>query len=139
MRIGRNFLYAVLAVAGSLTYALLLGSYWLTDALVFALVAALVASLCFAEKSADSLFDLLGFSLARTSRYRGTKTAHAELDQRERIPRSRIAHYVMVSRIKSTAALASISDSPFERAVLCNPAWQTLPAERLDEVARKLP
>jgi hypothetical protein len=137
--VGRARLLAALTVGVAVLYGVEVGSYWLTDAVVFAVVAVAVAFLCFAERGVDSLLDVLGFGLARASRGRVAKTRGTEGDQTEHLPRSRIAHYVIVSRIKSTSDIAKRSDTPFERALLSEPGWRTLSGRSLDEIAKKIP
>ena len=139
MRVRRNYLYAALAVAAAVAYGVGDGAYWVTDSVVLAVVAVAVAILCFAERSVDRLFEILNFGLGvgRVNRVQGAKTAAANPTQRERMPRSRIAHYVTVSRFKSTAAIAKQSDTPFERALLSQPEWWTLSGASLEEITRK--
>ena len=137
MRVRRTYLYAALAVVAAVAYGVGDGAYWVTDAVVLAVVAVAVAILCFAERNVDRLFDVLNFGLARANTLRGAKTAVAEPTQRERMPRSRIAHYVAVSRLKSTAAIAKQSDTPFERALLSQPEWRTLSGGNLEEITKR--
>jgi hypothetical protein len=154
VRVGRAHLYAVLAIAAVVAYAVGVGSYWLADMVVFAAVASAVAWFCFArgvkKGDIDQVFQILGPGAPRLGYRSGLEVnrsverdgAVTEPDQRESVPRSRIAHYVIVSRIKSatfTAWLRRESDSPFERALLCEPGWRTLSGEGLEEVIRKAP
>ena len=142
MKVGRARLYAVLAIALAVAYGVVVGPYWLADAVAFVVVGGLVASFCFAERSVESLYAFLGFGLSRTYRLHGPKRKVIVPDQREHIPRSRIAHYVTVSRIRSatlTAWLRRESDSPFERVLFSEPGWQRLSGESLEEITRKAP
>ena len=142
MKVGRARLYAVLVIAMAVAYGVGVGPYWLADAVVFAIVAGAVASFCFGERNVESLFAFLGFGLSRTYRQQGAKRTVIEPDQREHVPRSRIAHYVIVSRIRSTTLTAWLrrgSDSPFERALFSEPGWRRLSGESLEEITRKAP
>jgi hypothetical protein len=133
----RNYLYAVLAVAAAVVYGVAEGAYWVTDVVVLAVVAVAVGILCLAKRRVDPVVEILTFGVSAHYGARGAKTAAAELNQRERIPRSRIAHYVALSRIKSTAAIAKQFDTPFERALLSQPEWRTLSGGGLEEITRK--
>jgi hypothetical protein len=138
LRVGRAYLSVALAVAVAVAYGVWVGPYWEADAAVLAVLAFGVAFLCFAERSVDRLFDVLTFGLTRANKLRATRTRVAEPTHREHIPRSRIAHYVTVSRIKSTAFIARESDSSFERALLSRREWRTLSGGGLEEITRKV-
>ncbi|MGP8124391.1 MAG: hypothetical protein ACLQEQ_00765 [Nitrososphaerales archaeon] len=137
----RAYVYAALGVAAAVAYGVGVGPYWEADAFVFAVTASVVAFFSFTERGMDQLLSLMTFLMGRASRLRGAKTAVIEGDRRERmpVPRSRIAHYVTVSRIKSTTSIARESDSPFERALLIQPGWRRLSASGLEEVTKMVP
>ena len=137
MKVPRTYLYAALAVVAAAAYGVWDGAYWVTDALVLAVVAVAVVILCFAERNVEHLLDMLSFRHEYTFVLQGAKTAVTQRDQRERMPRSRITHYVMVSRVKSTAVIANQSDTPFERALLSRPEWRTLSTGSLNEITMK--
>ena len=139
MRASRSYLYAAIAVALAVAYGVWVGSYWVTDADVFALLAGVVAYFSLAEQGMRQLAAVSEFFFARTYRQQGTNAAVTEPHERERLPRSRIAHYVNISRIRSTIFAARDSDSPFERALLSEPDWRTLSGESLEEISRKVP
>ena len=142
MRARRAYLYTALAVATVVAYGVGVGQYWVADAAVLAVAASAVAFLSFTERGVDQLFDFLAFGpfggrLAKGNRP-GTSLWVSQL-RRELMPRSRIAHYVTVSRIQFTASIAKVSDSQFERALLSQPEWRTLSGESLKEITRKAP
>jgi len=146
VKAGRAYLYAALAVAVAATYGIGVGPYWVTDMLVFAVAAGVVAWLCFSreakEKDIEAGFRLKGGSTGGGKIYRSAelRSVVSEPDQIERVPRSRIAHYVIISRSRSTKLadwLRRESDSPFERALLSEPGWRTLSGEGLGEITRK--
>lgn len=142
MKVGRARLYALLAIAVAVTYGVGVGRYWLTDAAVLVVLGGAVASFCLAGINMESLYAFLGFGLSRMYRRQGATRRVVEPDKREHIPRSRIEHYVSVSRIRSatlTAWLRRESDSPFERALFSEPGWQRLSGESLEEITRKAP
>jgi hypothetical protein len=130
----------VLAVAVAVAYGVEVGPYWVTDMLVFAVLAGAVAYFCFVRGAKTT-------SLASRNRLSRLESSLdwrqvTEPDQRDHVSRSRIAHYVIVSRIKSTAFTAwlrRVSDSPFERALLGEPRWRTFSGESLEEITRKTP
>jgi hypothetical protein len=133
----------MLAVAMVVAYGFGVGPYWLTDMIVFAVAAIAVASFCFVtlarKKNIEQAYRALGAPGKQVGRHLPVVT---EPELRERMPRSRIAHYVIISRIKSAAFIAWLlreSDSPFERALLIEPGWRTLSGESLEEVTRKAP
>lgn len=132
MRVGRAHSYAVLAIAVAVIYGVWVGPYWVTDEEVFLVLACAVAFICFTRgPKTEVTFHKWGMRL-------GTGT---ELERREPAPRSRIAHYALFSRTKSTASTAWLrreSDSPFERALLSEPGWRTLSGESLEEISRKV-
>lgn len=149
MKAGRGLLYSVLAVVAAVAYGVEVGSYWLTDMVVFAAVAAAVAYFCFARRAktmkVEQAYQTLG-SQTQVGKLAGRPVKRdvivTEFDRREHVPRSRIAHYVAISRIKSTASAAWLrreSDSPFERALLGESGWRRLSGESLEEVVRKTP
>lgn len=144
MRFSRTFLYATLAVTAAVAYGVGVGSYWLADMVVFTVVASTVAYLCFARgakaKSIEHGYRALGGVGKLADRPLKVDDADTEPGRREHVSRSRIAHYVIVSRIKSTALAAWLrreSDSPFERALLNESGWRKLSGENLEETIRK--
>jgi len=145
VRVDRSRLYAVLAVTMAVAYGLGVGSYWGADVVVFTLMASLAAWFCFKVgkkegiEQGDRTPGAGGKQVGRPVEGTGVVS---EPDQSEHMPRSRIVHYVAVSRTKSkalTAWLCRESDIPFERALLSEPRWQTLSGESLEEITRKIP
>ena len=139
MKVLRAYIYAAFAAAAAVVYGVELGGYWEIDAFVFSAVAVTVAFLSLTERGTEQVLSILTFFMGR-GRRRGAKTGSAVRDQQERVPmpRSRIAHYVTVSRIKSTTSIAGLSDSPFERELLSRPGWRELSGESLEEVKRSV-
>lgn len=103
MKFGKVQALATLGVAVVLIYSLGVGWYWTGDAIVLALLAGVVA-------------------WRITPRMAGP--GPVLIGRREEYPRSKISHFVSVSRIKSTESIAKRSDDPFERAVLSDPGWR---------------
>jgi len=144
VRVARAYVYAVLAVAVAVAYGVWVGPYWVTDTVVLAVMASAVAFLCFGRGvEAESIFAVLRMGTKVGNQYAPEPSKRQRVpDQRERVSRSRIAHYVTLSRIKSTALdswLRQESDSPFERALLSEPGWRRLSGENLMEITRKFP
>jgi hypothetical protein len=144
VRFSKIYLYAVLAVAGAVAYGVGEGQYWVTDLEVFAVVVGAVAYLCFARggrtKDTEPYYRALGVGAKDVYRPAELRSVVTEPDQREHLPRSRMAHYVIVSRTKSrtlTDWLRLESDSSFERTLFGEPGWRTLSGEDLEEIARK--
>jgi hypothetical protein len=135
----RVHLYVALAVAAALGYGIWVGPDWMTDAVVLAVAAIAVTRASSIVGDADSLLRILTFGLAKGYRQRSAGTEVTEHGQRERMLRSRVMHYITLSRIKSTASIARESDSPFERALLGQPGWRMLSGESLEEIARRAP
>lgn len=146
MRVGRVHVYAVLAVAVALAYGVGVGPYWLADMVVLAVVAVAVACFCLSRGAKTTDVERSYRALPGVGKLvdRPVQSDGILLtpEQREHVPRSRIAHYVTVSRIKSTASTAWLrreSDSPFERVLLGEPGWRTLSGEGLEEITKKAP
>jgi hypothetical protein len=154
VRFSRAYLYAVLAVAAAVAYGVGEGQYWVTDLEVFVGVVSVVTYLCFARRAkTESMHKVLrivyqprGPQGSREPTKSGNQEA-MEPDPRERlpeetehIPRSRMAHYAIVSRTKSrtlTDWLHLESDSPFERVLFGEPGWRKLSGDDLEEISRK--
>lgn len=153
MKVSRALLYGALAVTAVVAYAAGMGPYWLADMVVLALVAIAVAWFCFSggakTKRPNQAYRTLGIGGAGTSGNligtggrRTDKGVPVVVDpgQRERAPRSRVAHYAIVSRARSktlTAWLRKESDSPFERVLFDEPGWRRLSGDRLEEITRR--
>ena len=112
----RGYIYAGSLVAAAVAYSIWGGRLWMTDAGVLAAVAA----------------GVVYFGLVR-----GPRTAITEPEPREQMPRSRIAHYVLVCRIKKTKLSHDRSDSPFEDALFSDPGWRGLSEDALRDVASR--
>jgi hypothetical protein len=110
-RIG--YLYIALAAALAVAFGASVGPYWVDDAVVFAVFSFAICVSCFA---------------------RVDEAPRTDSEDRGYFPRSRIAHYALVSRIKSGSSTALASYNPFERAVLSEPDWRTLSAEELKRI-----
>ena len=134
--LSRACVYAALAFAAATAYSVWFGAYWLADIAVLSTVALVVAFMSLSEGGTDRLLDILGFGLGRARRRRGAKMTAVQQYKKEHIPRSRIAHYVFISRIKSTLEISRRSDNPFERSLFSKPEWRTLTESRLREIAR---
>ncbi len=144
----RKYTLAGLVATAAAAYAYFLGTYWVTD---LALLAALGGVVMYfgwlgalseddVATAARMVVYLTGFGVSRvmmiaTRRSKGGE----ERGRATRVRRSRIAHYVAVSRMKSTSFLSRESESPFERALLRTPGWKKLTAEGLAEVGRSVP
>ena len=114
MKFGRTQTYAALVAAVVIAYSLVAGWYWTGDAIALAVLAGLVAW--------RTIPKMIGPGPERVKPW-------------ENYPRSKIAHYVYVSRIRSTEAIAKRSENPFERALLNDPGWRGLSA---DDLRRKV-
>ena len=138
MRVRRAYLYAALATALAVAYGVWVGPYWEVDALVFAATASAVAFFSFTERGMEQLLSVLTFLMGGASRRRRVNAAVIKPERSERMPmpRSRIAHYVTVSKIKSTVSIARRSDSPFERVLLSRQEWRMLSGGSLEEIAK---
>jgi hypothetical protein len=109
---------------------------------VFAALAGVVAFLCYAGRTKiDSILEILRITTPIGRQYVGKPDQRGQAPERiERVPRSRIARYVAISRAKSTKLtdwLRRESNSPFERALFSDPAWRTLSKESLEDVSRR--
>ncbi len=116
MKFGKTEASATLAVAVVLTYSLGVGWYWTGDAIVLAILTALVTWRIIPKMASPT-------------------TGPLQVRRFEQYPRSKISHYVSVSRIKSTASIAKRSDNPFERTLLSDPRWRGLSD---DDLRRKV-
>jgi hypothetical protein len=107
----------VLSTALALVFAVSVGSYWVDDAIVFALVSCVLFAILSRGPRTEGPFEY-GFGPKMT------------------LPRSRIVHYVHVSHIRSDASTTIVSANPFERALLKVQGWRTLSAEELKIISR---
>ena len=141
MRARRSITYAALTIAVAVAYGVWIGANWLVDAVVFTFAASAVAYLSLTERDVNQLLNILRFGLGvgRVRTSRPSASLGLPQYQRELLPRSRIAHYVTVSQIRSTASIARESDSPFERELLSQPGWRELSAADLEEVVMMAP
>jgi len=141
MRARKSLAFAAIAIAMAVAYGIWVGVFWVADAVIFTVAASAVAYLSFTERDANQLLNLLrfGLGLGRGRANRQSTSLWLAEYRREIIPRSRIAHYVTVSKIRSTASIAKASDSPFEREILSQPGWRTLSEASLEEVAKRAP
>ena len=121
MKVGRFAFYLVLAFTLVLAYSLWVGPLWAVDAVVFTVLALAIGYFSFKDKADTTMVDV---------------------GLQERLgsaPRSRIAHYARLARIKSTDYAAQESHSSFERALLGQSEWKVLSEERLTEIAHRPP
>ena len=114
MRLSQGDLYSILAIAVAVAYGAVVGPYWTDDA-VFLAVAGLAVVRVYLKK-VDSW------------------TLQVDPPSGNPPPRSRIAHFVLISRMnpkmKSSASL-----DPFERALFGRENWQALSTEDLRRVS----
>ena len=114
MRLRIGYLYGLLAAVSAVAFGAIIGPYWVDDAII---IAAIVVAV-----TAYSFWNL--------------DTASSENPEgREYLPRSRIAHYALLSRIRMNSPATWGPSDPFERALLQNENWRTLSEEELREVA----
>jgi len=120
--VSKSTLYAAISVATALIYGLEVGPYWVTDAIFFAMLALAVAY----------------FSFKRKVEWPMNNEAQS-FEKREYRPRSRIAHYVSISRAKFGSYAPHESLTGFERSLLSEPGWQKVSGERLEEISIQSP
>jgi len=143
VRLANSHAYLVLAVAGSIAFAAVVGEYWLTDAMVLGVLAVGVAYFCFVspttQEDTDKVRTLLTpgpSSMMPLQRRRGKTKAVPASKGPAHIRGSRIAHYFVVSRLKSTERVADTTDSPFEQALLRHPGWRSLSGMELEDFVK---
>jgi len=148
VRFPRSYTFGALAVVGALAYAVEIGPFWLTDAFALALAACAVGyfaalgppAIGDLETATTMLYYMIGQSQGnRNYMMLRHKDAAPERDQAPGLRRSRIAHYVIVSKSMSTAYFARQSDSPFERALLSHQGWRTITDDGLEAVIWEAP
>ena len=130
MRSRADLVYLALATATAVAFGVVVGSYWAADAVVLAVVSFVVISVC---SGSATLLGVLTFLFQRTPTRRPPSVGAPAADpgQRAYVPRSRIAHYVVVSRIKSAVSAIQVSDNFFERELVSKPSWRTMSSEEL--------
>jgi hypothetical protein len=116
MRFRVSYLYCMLAIAFAVAVGVRIGPYWIDDALTLAAVACAITA----------------FYLTKSEE---TRSANPETGNR--MPRSRILHFVLLSRIRTSASMVRESSDPFRHALLNEKDWQTLSTEELKRLGRR--
>lgn len=131
MKVSRTYVYALIVTVLAVTYGVLLGPLWVTDAFVlgFLAVGVMWFSLSRKDRGNPRQWELKKWPASAT-------VMDPEPEEKKQVPRSRIAHYVFVSGIKSTASVAK-SYGAFERTLLSDPKWQKLSGESLNGIIGK--
>ncbi len=127
-------LVVAVTVASAAVYGLVVGPYWVFDAISFAALA-LVIAMYFMPRFRQSspglgMFMGRGFVL-RHSR----KTQNYYGEARPRPPTSRVLHYVRLAKMRDPKFMTSQATGPFEKKLLRSKGWQQMSEEELRELA----
>lgn len=132
MPLRMGYLYAALAVVFAVAFGLGVGAFWVDDAIALAMMIFVVIMICL---SAGPGMKRLTSWWAPTPKEgqpgQASRAASPEADYRKYIPRSKIAHFVLLSRIRFTSATTWDSYNTFERKLLSRKGWQGLSADEL--------
>jgi len=60
------------------------------------------------------------------------------VEDEEPLPRSRVAHYAQIARVKDSARLVQTAINPFERLLLGSPSWPGMSPEQLAALRRRV-
>jgi len=135
-----TYLYSVLAVAFAVAFGLSIGPYWVDDALALAVMALVVVLV---SLRADRI--IVTPAPLPTPKMRSTQIPPKATNQTpasgqrygEYVPRSKIAHFVLLSRIRFKSTMVFASYNAFERTLLSRPGWQGLSVDELRRLAQQ--
>jgi hypothetical protein len=134
------YLYSALAVAFAVAFGLGIGPYWVDDAVALAMMAFVVVLVCLRVGQHIVTPTSLPAPMSTSSQmpFKATNQASAsEQGHREYVPRSKIAHFVLLSRIRFKSSTALDSYNAYERKLLSRPDWQGLSVDELRELAQQ--
>lgn len=134
-----DYLYLVLVAALAVTFGICVGPYWTVDACVLALVSCVVVYVGIRVSGSSVEHEGFFFPLFRfTKKSSSDSVPSVDSGIRDYIPRSRIAHYARISRMRSDDLAARVANNPFEQALLREQDWRTLSAEELKKVGESI-
>jgi hypothetical protein len=140
MRPRTEYLYAALAIAVVVAYGLRVGPYWVDDALALAFLALLAIAVYLTRGKGAGAFTPWWGPASKQRLLKPTgRTPTADPDQTKYIPRSKIAHFVLLSRINPKSPTAWDSYNAFERKLLGQKGWQKLSADELKAIVETQP
>jgi len=134
MRLRAAHLYSALAVAFALAFGIEVGAYWVDDALGLAAFAFITIMIC--VSTGKGMQSLTSWWAPKTKENQNESADRLqEADYRRYIPRSKIAHFVLLSRIRFRSMPAWDTYNQFERRLLKREGWQSLSPDDLKALA----
>ena len=136
MRPRIGYLYSALAVIFAVAFGLGVGDYWVDDSIALAIMILAVIVLCLSTgKEMKSLTTWWAPTPKEDKLAKASQAVPTEVDFRKYVPRSRIAHFVLLSRIRFNPAMTWGAYNDFERRLLSRKGWQGLSADELAALA----
>jgi hypothetical protein len=132
MRPRTNYVYSVLAIAFAVAFGLAVGPFWVDDAMALALMVLFVISYYLSQT--QEIKALMTWWSPMTKDTHSEPARRSPLDGSDRrtyTPRSKIARFVLLSKIRFTAPSTLDSYNSFERALLRRSDWRSLSDEEL--------
>ncbi|HME18276.1 MAG TPA: hypothetical protein VKF15_00880 [Nitrososphaerales archaeon] len=126
-----DYVYAALAIAFAVAFGLGVGPYWVDDAVALAFMALLVIIVYLSQGEGTNAFAAWWAPASKESQLRPTGRIPAPNLDYKYIPRSRIAHFVLLSRISPKSPTGWDSYNTFEQNLLNRQGWQKLSADEL--------
>lgn len=129
------YFYAAIAIAFAVAFGLSVGPYWVDDAITLAIMVFLAIMVCLSSGQAMKILTSWWVPAPRIIRSGPVSRAPILETGYRHVPRSKIAHFVTLSRIEFKSATALDSYNTFERALLGKKGWQEIPADELKALA----
>ena len=132
MRLRVAYLYSAFAVAFAVTFGVAIGPYWVDDAVGLAAIAFVALMVALSAGQGMKTLTSWWAPASRESQLSPTnQPTTTTAGGRRYVPRSKIAHFVLLSRIRFRTPVSWDSYNAFERALLSRGGWQNLTAEEL--------
>ena len=124
----------IAVVASAAVYGLVVGPYWVFDAISFAALALMIA--IYLMPRFDP-FTAMGTLMGRGSALRlyGRRPMYYAGEARPRLPTSRVMHYVRLARMRDPKFMTAQATGPFEKRLLSRKGWQRMSEDELRRLA----
>jgi len=130
-----KYLYSTVAIAFALAFGLGVGAYWVDDAIALAIMVLIAIMMCLSSGQAMKILTSWWAPASKITRVGPAKWASASDMGYKPVPRSKIAHFVVLSQIEFKSTTALDSYNAFERALLGKKGWQELTTDELKGLA----
>jgi hypothetical protein len=132
------YLYSALAILSAMAFGLVVGPYWVDDAMAIPILSVVTIIVCMGQGQGMKAFTRWWAPTPRDMQL--TRASHArapaiDFGYKRYIPRSKIAHFALLSQLPFRSASAWDSYSPFERKLLSRREWQKLSTDELKAIS----